>query len=89
MGLLTILKKMKQKEREMRLLMLYPCHGVLAQLETSIHVTLRINFRTETTATLDVCWITESHLVLGCRFCAFSIVIECVVSLTWYLQRAG
>ena len=25
MGLLTILKKMKHKEREMRLLMLYPC----------------------------------------------------------------
>jgi len=25
MGLLTILKKMKQKEKEVRLLMLYPC----------------------------------------------------------------
>lgn len=31
MGLLTILKKMKQKEREMRLLMLYPvCSSLLA-----------------------------------------------------------
>lgn len=27
MGLLTILKKMKQKERELRLLMLYPPGG--------------------------------------------------------------
>lgn len=30
MGLLTILKKMKQKEREMRLLMLYPVYTSVA-----------------------------------------------------------
>ena len=32
MGLLTILKKMKQKEKEMRLLMLYPLYCTLSKI---------------------------------------------------------
>ena len=35
MGLLSILKKMKQKEKDVRLLMLYPLPAYLASMPTS------------------------------------------------------
>ena len=45
MGLLTILKKMKQKEKEMRILMLYPLpFGKLNQTSKERDFNLEINF---------------------------------------------
>ena len=48
MGLLTILKKMKQKEKEMRILMLYPKYKPFGKLnqtskERDFNLELRLN----------------------------------------------
>lgn len=40
MGFLTLLKKMKQKEKEMRVLMLYPFDVILSKLTGACHLVL-------------------------------------------------
>ena len=46
MGLLTILKKMKQKEKEMRILMLYPLEMCGCQVSSSnLSLTLHLLYR--------------------------------------------